>query len=109
MDDMAKRNFLQAFFEQSTSQAMIFVNEISTSKFLEKLFADISKNLQRHLVCKTMSSDLRPSERDQRMKEFRAGAFTALICTNVAARGVDIPEVDIVINYDIPVKSDCFY
>jgi len=43
------------------------------------------------------------------MKEFRAGQFTALICTNVAARGIDVPEVDIVINYDIPVISDKGY
>jgi ATP-dependent RNA helicase DDX19/DBP5 len=32
-----------------------------------------------------------------------------LICTNVAARGIDVPEVDIVINYDIPITSDCGY
>ena len=43
------------------------------------------------------------------MNDFRAGKFTALICTNVAARGIDVPEVDIVINYDIPVSSDNFY
>ena len=43
------------------------------------------------------------------MNDFRAGKFTALICTNVAARGIDVPEVDIVINYDIPVISDNGY
>ena len=43
------------------------------------------------------------------MNQFRAGQFTALICTNVAARGIDVPEVDIVINYDIPVISDNGY
>jgi superfamily II DNA/RNA helicase len=48
-------------------------------------------------------------ERDKTMKEFRAGQFTALICTNVAARGIDVPEVDIVINYDVPTISDCGY
>ena len=43
------------------------------------------------------------------MNLFRAGKFTALMCTNVAARGIDVPEVDIVINYDIPVISDNGY
>ena len=43
------------------------------------------------------------------MNQFRAGQFTALICTNLGARGIDVPEVDIVINYDIPVISDKGY
>ena len=37
-DDKAKRKFLQAFFEQSTSQAMIFVNTKKTAEFLKELF-----------------------------------------------------------------------
>ena len=48
-------------------------------------------------------------ERDKTMNLFRTGQFTALICTNVAARGIDVPEVDIVINYDIPTVSDNGY
>jgi ATP-dependent RNA helicase DeaD len=43
------------------------------------------------------------------MNQFRAGQFTALICTNLGARGIDVPEVDIVINYDIPTISDNGY
>ena len=37
-DDMAKRQFLQALFEKSTSQAMIFVNSKKTAESLKKLF-----------------------------------------------------------------------
>jgi ATP-dependent RNA helicase DDX19/DBP5 len=40
------------------------------------------------------------------MENFRNGFFSALLCTDVLSRGIDIPEVDIVINYDLPVKSD---
>jgi ATP-dependent RNA helicase DDX19/DBP5 len=41
-------------------------------------------------------------ERDQIIDEFRKGSFPVLISTNVLARGIDVPAVDIVINYDIP-------
>jgi ATP-dependent RNA helicase DDX19/DBP5 len=37
------------------------------------------------------------------------GKSHALISTNVLARGIDVPEVDIVINYDVPVTSDAGY
>ena len=44
-------------------------------------------------------------ERDQTIAEFRDGKFSILICTNVIARGIDVPEVDLVINYDIPLQK----
>ena len=37
------------------------------------------------------------------MDEFRKCTITCLISTNVLARGIDVPEVDLVINYDVPV------
>lgn len=40
---------------------------------------------------------------------FRFGHIQALISTNVLARGIDVPEVDIVINYDVPVISNSGY
>ena len=108
-DDMAKRQFLQAFFEQSTSQAMIFVNTKNTADFLIELFKRLSEKLHRHLDCKILTSSVQDHERDKTMDQFRAGKTSALICTNVAARGIDVPEVDIVINYDIPVINNHGY
>lgn len=37
--------------------------------------------------------------------DFRRETITSLICTNVLARGIDVPEVDLVINYDVPFIS----
>ena len=45
---------------------------------------------------------LRQSQRDAVMKGFRAGTLQILVATNVAARGLDIPEISHVINYDMP-------
>ena len=54
-----------------------------------------------------MIGGLETSERDQIIDNFRRNVFTTLISTNVLARGIDIPEVDLVINYDVPMKSNC--
>lgn len=41
------------------------------------------------------------------MNDFRLTHTQALITTNVLSRGIDVPEVDIVINYDIPIIPNC--
>ena len=49
-----------------------------------------------------MHSDLEQSEREQVMKEFRNGRIGVLVATDVVARGIDINDITLVINYDIP-------
>jgi superfamily II DNA/RNA helicase len=46
--------------------------------------------------------DLSQSNREKALSDFTAGRVAALVATDVAARGLDIPEVDIVIHYDPP-------
>jgi len=46
------------------------------------------------------------AERDRIMDAFRMQEFNTLITTNVMGRGIDVPEVDIVINFDIPQISN---
>lgn len=46
--------------------------------------------------------DLKQSQRDRVMKKFRDGTLDLLIATDVAARGIDVDDIDLVINYDIP-------
>ena len=43
------------------------------------------------------------------LNKFKAGERSILICTDVASRGLDIPAVDVVINYDIPMNSKVSY
>lgn len=65
------------------------------------------KNLTRHLRKKdfnaqAMHSDLKQDEREQVMLDFRNKKLRMLVATNVVSRGIDIDDIDLVINYDVP-------
>ncbi len=65
------------------------------------------KNLARHLIKKgfnaqAMHSDLEQGEREQVLLDFRNRKLRILVATNVVSRGIDIDDIDLVINYDVP-------
>ena len=45
-------------------------------------------------------------ERDEMILKFRKGEISVIITTNMLARGIDVPEVQIVINFDVPLTAD---
>ena len=51
---------------------------------------------------KAMHSDLDQSERDEVMYQFRSGKIDILVATDIVARGIDIDDIQLVINYDVP-------
>ncbi|KAJ1665005.1 hypothetical protein IW140_003618 [Coemansia sp. RSA 1813] len=55
-----------------------------------------------------LHGDIVQSQREQTLQGFRNGTIRVLICTDVAARGLDIPEVDLVINIDPPKDAETF-
>lgn len=57
-------------------------------------------------TCSVLHGGVTPEERDATMQAFRNGESTVLITTNVLARGVDVDNVCMVVNYDIPVDKD---
>ncbi|CAD8168831.1 unnamed protein product [Paramecium octaurelia] len=54
------------------------------------------------LKARYLHGDLKQAERNQIMEEFKTGAINCLITTNLASRGLDVSDVDVVINYDFP-------
>ncbi|KAL3319097.1 putative ATP-dependent RNA helicase ddx49 [Cichlidogyrus casuarinus] len=53
---------------------------------------------------------MKQTERQESISDFRSGVSSVLVATDVVSRGIDVPDVDLVINYDVPVKpswSDC--
>ncbi|EPB91149.1 hypothetical protein HMPREF1544_02029 [Mucor circinelloides 1006PhL] len=53
----------------------------------------------------SLHGKMTPEERDKVMDDFRRGEFKVLITTNVLARGIDISQVSLVINYDLPIDQ----
>ena len=55
-----------------------------------------------------LHGDLKQPQRDRVMQKFRNGAIEILVATDVAARGIDVENVDIVFNYDIPQDEEYY-
>lgn len=58
------------------------------------------------IVTNTIHSDIDQEERERTMLSFRKGELKILIATDVSARGIDIPNVDFVVNYDLPETAE---
>jgi superfamily II DNA/RNA helicase len=64
---------------------------------------DITRELKRmNINCAPMHSDLSQAERDDVMYRFKIGQVDVLVATDIVARGIDIDDIQMVINYDVP-------
>ena len=54
----------------------------------------------------TLHGDLLPDERDRVMESFRKGSSKVLIATNVLSRGIDVLQVSLVVNFDLPTNEN---
>jgi ATP-dependent RNA helicase DeaD len=92
-----KADALTRILDAETPQsAMIFCRtKVGVDELGEALMA-------RGYAVETLHGDLSQAQRDRVMRRFRAGQADILIATDVAARGLDIPDVSHVINYDVP-------
>ncbi|MCA6070886.1 MAG: DEAD/DEAH box helicase [Endomicrobium sp.] len=67
---------------------------------------EITSSLQaRGYAADALHGDMNQSQRDRVMTKFRSGAIELLIATDVAARGIDVDDIDMIFNYDVP-KDD---
>ena len=68
---------------------------------------DITRQLKRMKInCAEMHSDLSQAERDDVMYRFKAGQVDVLVATDIVSRGIDIDDIRIVINYDVPHDAE---
>ncbi len=67
----------------------------------------IAKNLRRDgFTSEALHGDLRQNKRDKVMRNFRKQNFRILVATDIAARGLDVPHIEHVINYDLPQVAE---
>ena len=88
------------FAEQTPERVIIF----ASSKLKVKEVAKALK--QRKLNVGEMHSDLEQAQREEVMYKFKAGHINILVATDIVARGIDIDDIRLVINYDVPHDSE---
>lgn len=82
------------------TQAVIFCNNKSKVDDLAK------RMLKAHFTVVAMHGDMPQAEREEIMKQFRSGEMRVLITTDLWARGIDVSQVSLVINYDLPTNRE---
>lgn len=99
MDD--KRFFLAEYLQQNAGgKFIVFVRTRVRAERVAKAMARVS------IDSKTLHGEKDQADREEVMRDFRSGRCKVLIATDVSARGIDIPDVTHVINYDLPEKPE---
>ncbi|THF99715.1 DEAD-box ATP-dependent RNA helicase 3, chloroplastic-like [Camellia sinensis] len=69
---------------------------------------EVSMALTSSIASEALHGDISQHQRERTLNGFRQGKFTALVATDVAARGLDIPNVDLIIHYELPNDPETF-
>ena len=83
-------------------RCMMFVN---TKLMADEVAAHLNKN---GFTCEAIHGDMNQSQRTRVMEGFKSARLPILVATDVAARGIDVSDVDYVINYDVPQNSEYY-
>ena len=93
---LKKRALLDLIFSIKPGRIIVFVNQKRTADELDDYL------YPEKLPCTSMHADRTQREREDSMRAFRSGKSPILITTGVSARGIDVKNVQHVINYDLP-------
>ncbi|PKA64650.1 DEAD-box ATP-dependent RNA helicase 38 [Apostasia shenzhenica] len=102
-DELAKIDVIKdKIFEfgQKVGQTIIFVHTRNSARMLHQTLS------QDGFECTAVQGALKQGDRDKIIKEFKDGITKVLITTDLLARGFDQSQVNLVINFDLPVKYD---
>jgi ATP-dependent RNA helicase DeaD len=81
---------------------LVFCN---TKRKVDELVAELQSN---GFFAESLHGDMRQAMRTQVMNKFRQGIIQILVATDVAARGIDVDDIEMVVNYDIPLDSEYY-
>ncbi|MCR5786626.1 MAG: DEAD/DEAH box helicase [Acholeplasmatales bacterium] len=83
-------------------KVMIFVN---TKSKVEDIVSTLKKQ---NYKAEALHGDLKQMSRDKVMKSFKEGISNILVCTDVAARGIDVSDLEAIINFDLPQEQELY-
>ncbi|GAB3271484.1 hypothetical protein GCM10027347_42780 [Larkinella harenae] len=117
-NELTNQNIEQVYFEvkpKAKVEVMCRLIDTYNLKLLlvfcnqKKRVDEIVEDLQvRGYQAEGLHGDLRQAQRNNVMSKFRSGVTNILVATDVAARGIDVDNVDAVINYDIPLDEEYY-
>jgi len=84
------------------NQSIIYCNSMRSVEYLTNM---LQKN---NFMVSCIHGQMSPSEREMTMSEFRSGKSRVLVSTDLLSRGIDVQQVSVVINYDIPTKIETY-
>ena len=93
---------LRLIRSQGYERVMIFCN---TKHMCQRLCDDFQRA---GLDCECIHGDIKQSLREKTMQRYRDGKLQVLIATDVASRGIDVDDVDCVINFDVPDENEYY-
>ena len=93
---------LRLIRSQGYERVMIFCN---TKHMCQRLCDDFQRA---GVDCECLHGDIRQSQREKTMQRYRSGKLPVLVATDVASRGIDVDDVDCVINYDVPEENEYY-
>jgi superfamily II DNA/RNA helicase len=84
----------------SVSQTVIFVNSKKRAEWLTDMM------VEKDFAVTCIHGEMPQTERQETLKNFRAGSARVLIATDILARGIDVQQVSLVVNFDLPNKIE---
>ena len=101
--DRDKFKYLIDFIKPVKGQSIVFCS----TKYRTR---DVAKFLhQEKFDAVAIEGDMSQHRREQSMAKFRSGKADVLVATDVASRGIDVPRVELVINYDVPNQEMAYF
>lgn len=97
-----KDYYVYYFVLRYPSRTLIFVNSIDCLRRLSSLLHSLE------VECLTLHADMQQRQRLKNMDRLRNNPKAVMVCTDVAARGLDVPEVEHVIHYQVPRTSELY-
>jgi translation initiation factor 4A len=99
-DDWKLPILLDLYQQITINQAIIYVNKRQKAEWL-------AKQLHQHgFTLEYIHGEMDVAERKKRMEDFRSGAVRVLISTDLLARGIDVQQVSLVINFELPIQRE---